>query len=398
MYSLDNCMNIETSCLSDLSQLDNLIGKHNLCRERRGMPLFSLIDLFEVLLKATCIDRHTIGKKILMLHEYLNSAKAGQFRFTYGQLMSQSQSEITRKLYNTDLFYDNVLLNLFSFAFGLRIEIYSCYKSKISVQHFGLKSMPIKRVLMTQDSYLLLKKSLSKASSLLTKQLGKSKEFNPNFLTRKSPITLNTKVLGDFDMNIELKREASANTGISVKNNNSEGRIEVVEESPVYCSFMEISGLNAIEQQEHLKISSSIESIKTSKENSGSLKSATNLDSVDQSPQTVNVEFGTTEINLNILETNPERTADNQSEGKLTGLLKFYNEAKEYGFIIMDDESEIFVHKADLLKQNIDTRYLAYYKKYYNIVMEFNVQEYQSKAKKHRKAIDVLINDMQAIC
>ena len=95
----------------------------------------------------------------------------------------------------------------------------------------------------------------------------------------------------------------------------------------------------------------------------------------------------------------PFAVGDGQrTEGKALGRLKFFNEAKEYGFIIMDDESEIFVHKADLIKQSIDTRYLAYYKKYYDILMEFNVQEYQGKSKKHRKAVDVMIFDMQALC
>lgn len=83
--------------------------------------------------------------------------------------------------------------------------------------------------------------------------------------------------------------------------------------------------------------------------------------------------------------------------GKALGRLKFFNEAKEYGFIVADDGSEIFVHKADLQKQSIDTRYLAYFKKYYEVVMEFAVQEYQGKSKKHRKAVDVLIFDMQPL-
>ena len=79
---------------------------------------------------------------------------------------------------------------------------------------------------------------------------------------------------------------------------------------------------------------------------------------------------------------------------KCAGSLKFYNEQKEYGFIVMEDGSEIFVHKADLMKQSIDTRYLSYYKQFYDIVIEFNIQEYKGKGKTYRKAVDLSIKKM----
>ena len=64
----------------------------------------------------------------------------------------------------------------------------------------------------------------------------------------------------------------------------------------------------------------------------------------------------------------------------------------------MEDQSEIFVHKADLTKHNIDPRFLAYYRQFYDIVIEFNVQEYKGREKVNRKAVDLAIRDMVAVC
>lgn len=47
-------------------------------------------------------------------------------------------------------------------------------------------------------------------------------------------------------------------------------------------------------------------------------------------------------------------TADNCETKRYTGRLKFFDDAKNYGFIIMDaDESDIFVHYDDLQKAGI---------------------------------------------
>lgn len=54
-------------------------------------------------------------------------------------------------------------------------------------------------------------------------------------------------------------------------------------------------------------------------------------------------------------------TRDSGDEFKLqyTGKLKFFDEQKNYGFIVMDgDKSDIFVHLDDLLKAGVNKEYL----------------------------------------
>lgn len=73
------------------------------------------------------------------------------------------------------------------------------------------------------------------------------------------------------------------------------------------------------------------------------------------------------------------------------GKLKFYSEENDFGFIIMDNGEEIFVHKDDLIKANIDTQKLAYFKKFYEIQVNFRYIQYQGKMKVNRKAVDVQV-------
>ena len=79
------------------------------------------------------------------------------------------------------------------------------------------------------------------------------------------------------------------------------------------------------------------------------------------------------------------------------GNLKFYSEAKEYGFITLKDGSEIFVHKTDILKNKINTNWLIHYSKRYRIVMGFDIQYYKGKEKMHRKAINLKVLNLDPI-
>ena len=78
-------------------------------------------------------------------------------------------------------------------------------------------------------------------------------------------------------------------------------------------------------------------------------------------------------------------------EKKWKGKLKFYNESKEYGFILFEDNSEIFIHKTDLMMCKINTLQLDYFDKFYTISMEFEIRNYKGKNKGHRKAVNIRI-------
>lgn len=79
-------------------------------------------------------------------------------------------------------------------------------------------------------------------------------------------------------------------------------------------------------------------------------------------------------------------------EGKqrYTGRLKFFDEGKNYGFIVMDDDgSDIFVHYDDLSRANIDKELLKTARLGNMIRLSFSCMQYIGKYEKSRKAIDI---------
>ena len=82
-----------------------------------------------------------------------------------------------------------------------------------------------------------------------------------------------------------------------------------------------------------------------------------------------------------------------ESREKYLGTLKFFDEVKGYGFIIMDiDNSEIFVHFDDFIKaQGIQREMLMTYKLGNIIRVSFNFMKYIGKYNMSRKAVDVQV-------
>lgn len=86
----------------------------------------------------------------------------------------------------------------------------------------------------------------------------------------------------------------------------------------------------------------------------------------------------------------PLRLVLNESDKRVNGTLKFYNENKGFGFISIDsDGSEIFLHCDDLLKANIDIRPLLRNYSFEQIKFNFRVLDYMGKYNKSRKVIDI---------
>ncbi|CAD8200980.1 unnamed protein product [Paramecium octaurelia] len=81
-----------------------------------------------------------------------------------------------------------------------------------------------------------------------------------------------------------------------------------------------------------------------------------------------------------------------------TGRLKFFDEQKNYGFIVMDDDkSDIFVHLDDLQKAGVTKEVLKTAKQGSQIRFQFNCMVYVGKYKKSRKAVELkLLTNLQA--
>lgn len=73
------------------------------------------------------------------------------------------------------------------------------------------------------------------------------------------------------------------------------------------------------------------------------------------------------------------------------GELKFFNEAKEYGFIVKDDDQkDIFFHFDDLRKEHMLTKpFLRHAKDVYRIRFAFNILNYFGVNGESQKAVDI---------
>jgi len=83
-----------------------------------------------------------------------------------------------------------------------------------------------------------------------------------------------------------------------------------------------------------------------------------------------------------------------ESKERYNGRLKFFDENKKYGFIVMDDDgSDIFVHYDDLVKANITKDLLRTARMGNLIRLTFSCMAYIGKYNRSRKAIDIqLVN------
>lgn len=79
-----------------------------------------------------------------------------------------------------------------------------------------------------------------------------------------------------------------------------------------------------------------------------------------------------------------------ETKERYTGYLKFFDENKDYGFIVTDEDgSDIFVHWDDLMKANISKEYLRTAKQGNLIRMSFACMSYIGKYHQSRKAVNI---------
>ena len=110
--------------------------------------------------------------------------------------------------------------------------------------------------------------------------------------------------------------------------------------------------------------------------------------------------FGGTEFALNMLAVKGQKSVIaekkkpvviEESKTRYTRRLKFFDENKNFSFIIMDeDNSDIFVHYDDLLKANISKEALKMAKVGF-LRLSFSCMSYIGKYNKSRKAVEVQI-------
>jgi len=79
-----------------------------------------------------------------------------------------------------------------------------------------------------------------------------------------------------------------------------------------------------------------------------------------------------------------------ESMERFNGRLKFFDEHKKYGFIVLDDDgSDIFVHFDDLCKANVPKELLRTVRTGNVLRFNFGLMDYIGKYNRSRKAIEI---------
>ena len=400
MQSLDSAPNFDDRPFIPLDAVLTFLKPLGLVPDAKRRPLYSLMELFEALPKGKRVNRQKIKDKIVSLDHFLACYQQDQsLNPTLGGFISRTSLK-DKELLSDDLFYDNIILNLFSYAFGLRLELYHIDGGRLSVEYFGFKEKPVRMILVASESYIMLHKTTNECDTTNYKGIAKSISTASKLNRFKSYRTMTTKFTEKDATNTKSTKDAPAKATNGINGDSITERHQIpfnITPEAEALSVVDDSDQSTFncerikQQQAHFPFQGPSPMVQTPQfgNNSGFSPTGSELPLLQH----------LSELYLITAKQNSLKLSSSALSGKKTvGRLKFYNDTKEYGFIIMNDESEIFVHKADLIKQNIDTRYLAYYKNHYEIFMEFSIQEYQGKTKKHRKAVDIQIYDAQAIC
>lgn len=372
------------------------LDEEGLCIDPLFLPLPSLYDMFESLLKSRDIPKYTIKRKLQAFYQFVIDGQITDIPKTFSSIISMHKKKIKQDLESETVFYNAYLIAIFSYIYGIRLQLYFIGKEgSISCQHFGIKKKPIKRIYMFEERYHILKKILYKTntcSTRISKEIASDdpKTKKSDYIFNKYPISKTSNIIDTHPVftNIRFNESKMKDQFFKTNQNQTDDYNSSVFTVP--------SGVQHI--------------VDISKERF----QCKNIDMIPDDTNIFNEIFVDTDsllkswsrnIFFNDIKEADNCTKINQSKNDISlglihesieGKLKFYSEVKEYGFILMEDQTEVFVHKADLVRQNIDTKYLAYYNKFYDIFLRFDVEEYQGRVNIHRKAINMTILSMNA--
>lgn len=384
-----------------MTEEDNLLACEGLCRDPLCLPLFSFYDMFELLLKHRKIGRAAIKRKLLVFHDFLVAGRIPFAPRSLSGLVAGCDGGMRDDLISDAVFYNTSAIAAFAYLFGVRLELFFAGRDGVmGCQYFGLKRKPVKRVFMSEDSFCLLKKVLTKTNTQSTR-IGSDLDLRNLYSAAK-----NSKIKEEHWNKNTYKSECMYKLKSSVPEDKKIRRID--EELDSFDSMDDKRDTVSVDRDAAEQVCS-IECLGDTDEPKQA-PTFDNLSTIEPSLPQIDTERFLDDWAKDIAQDAKPRSPPPQPQIKssaviagvthvnVDGLLKFYSEVKEYGFIVTADEAEIFVHKADLVKQNIDTRSLAYYRKFYNIAVRFDIEEYQGKTNKHRKAINMVILSMTPIC
>ena len=377
MINLPNKYEKREGRQANFGEVRNLLRGEGLLYPTLTLPKFSFIDLCRTILKEKKVSTRDIVKRITVLVDYLSKGEERQesTQLTY-LAMSVTKADL-EDLVTDSVIFNPVLFQLFCYTYNIRIGLYQMGKVGLVKSEFGQKSKKAIDVLFFENSYQILKKRLkSKNKAFVTKKLTERKTREASIV--KDEETCSNGKSKEISLNPRTFQE------LPISHPSNAPSTEKKEAPKLLDRLRNISRKPTVSTLESIGKSPTSHTSLGLKQLFPSLnKAPTSLMNIDSVFDASKDNTATTLTNLESLQT--------PRQERFTGKLKFYNESKEYGFILFEDNSEIFVHRTDLLLNKINTMQLAYWSRSNDIILEFGIQYYQGKRQTHRKAVDLKI-------
>lgn len=319
------------------SQIIALLKKEGLALSKNNLPLYSLFDLFRSLTEKQKEKSKKHLSKIKTFIDFVIFKRSADVQKSLKDAIINNYETLLTDLDNDNLVFSNVLFQVFCFLFRFHVKLFTLTQSRLSRQSFGSSTLPSSPILFSEGVFFLLKKRLRSSPTppplpstpvQTIKTLGNVKSLK----IKKSPL------------NLPKQTNISSSQLDSQKPKRNKLKYNKKKIEPGFAQMDTKSTLEGLNVDKK-KIRQNCRKIISQKNANGSL------------------------MNKNV------------------GKLKFYNPIKEYGFIVLKDGGEVFVHKTDLVRSQIDVIRLFELCKAFDVFMAFDIEYYPGKNKMHRKAI-----------
>lgn len=331
MPCLDNKMK-KTSTTN--SQTTSLLKKEGLALSKNNLPVHSLFDLFRCLTKRHKKRTKSLLTKIKIFVNFTVLKINANIQKSLKDSIVTNYDDLITNLEDENLVFDGLLLQIFCLLFSLHVKLFVFHKTSLSRQSFGSANNPSTHILFEEGTFFILKKRL------------------------RSPLLLSpvTRITNKTLINVKSEKLETKAIQLQKQNNTSKNQLSPQKLKRNKLKYKKQDSSLGFKQ---MATKSTLESI-----------------NVDES-----------QIEQNKRKVINQKTSNGSLMNKNIGRLKFFNPIKEYGFIVLKDGTDVFVHKTDLLRSRVDVGRLYEQCQTFEVYMAFDIEYYPGKNKMHKKAV-----------
>lgn len=369
--------------------------KSKLKRIDSELRITNMVELFENLSYGRATAEQ-VKNRVIAFITFIKTEKSGYVLPWLRDLVKNAHLQLHNAINDPETFYNTDFFLLASYLFKIRLVLYIERNGGLATQYFGHVKYPKIRVFNTGSQYFLVCKINSKRP---TKLRTKRNSFDQLKTQDSSP-----RIMSSHPLN---KKSLRSPTRLSFSISTSQfDNLEDIESNKQHINnLFSNSVLSADLFENTIKSPGQLDTPNEKKkiEINNSV-----IENEDPNQKSINSLFC---FSPSVIAPKDEAGNDTpvyipptfkdkilfESQSFSIGKLKFYNEQKGFGFIVSSDGKDIFVHKDDLLRANINTCQLEYMKGFYDIILRYRYIEYKGKVKNNNKAIDIHIVEVNSL-